>query len=47
MADVELIVGTRPASVVIIGASLVCMMVAELLPALATVIGAPLGRERD
>lgn len=47
MAVVELLVGTLPGSVTVAGASLVCMMVAESLPALVTVVGAPLGRERN
>ena len=44
MVVVELIVGVRPDSVIVEGASLVCTIVAGSLPALVTVVGAPLGR---
>ncbi len=47
MVVFELIVGTLPGSVTVVEASLVCMTVAESLPALVTVLGASLGRERN
>ncbi len=47
MVVVELIVGTLPGSVTVVGASLVCIMIAESLSALVTVLGAPLDRERN